>query len=84
MAIFGPKPWVNPFGKNVNFRLIELLCFYSLGTRFFCSRMSYKAFSWPLLTKKKKVEKWPFLDQNHGLTPLEKYQFFDFFNSLFF
>ena len=22
------------------------------------------------------MEKWPFLDQNHGLTPLEKYQFF--------
>ena len=28
------------------------------------------------------LEKWPFLDQNHGLTPLEKCQFFDFFESL--
>ena len=24
------------------------------------------------------LEKWPFLDQNHGLTPLEKCQFLDF------
>ena len=32
---------------------------------------------------KKKLEKWPFFDQNHGLTPLEKCQFFDFLNFLF-
>ena len=25
MAIFGPKPWVNPFGKMSIFRLFELL-----------------------------------------------------------
>ena len=29
------------------------------------------------------MEKSPNLDQNHGLTPLEKTQFFDFFNFLF-
>ena len=34
------------------------------------------------ITEKKKMEKWPFLDQNHGLTPLEKCQFFDFLNFL--
>ena len=27
--------------------------------------------------KKQKLEKWPFLEQNHGLTPLEKCQFFE-------
>ena len=27
MAIFGPKPWVNPFGKMSIFRLFELLAF---------------------------------------------------------
>ena len=27
MAIFGPKPWVNPFGKMTIFRLFELLVF---------------------------------------------------------
>ena len=31
----------------------------------------------------KKVGKWPFLEQNHGLTTLEKCQFFDFLNFLF-
>ena len=30
------------------------------------------------------MEKWPFFDQNHGLTPLEKSQFFDFLNFLFY
>ena len=25
MAIFGPKPWVNPFGKMLIFRSFELL-----------------------------------------------------------
>ena len=29
------------------------------------------------------MEKWPCSDQNHGLTPLEKSQFFDFLNVLF-
>ena len=27
MAIFGPKPWVNPFGKTLIFRHSELLVF---------------------------------------------------------
>ena len=29
------------------------------------------------------MEKWPFLDENHGLTVLEKCQFFDFLKFLF-
>ena len=37
-----------------------------------------------ILPKKKKLKKRPFLDQNHGLTPLEKYQFLDFWNFLFY
>ena len=32
---------------------------------------------------KQKMEKWPIFDQNHGLTPLEKRQFFDFLNFFF-
>ena len=35
MAIFGRKPWVNPFGKISIFRLFELLVLYSLERRFF-------------------------------------------------
>ena len=35
------------------------------------------------IDQEKKMEKWPFFDQNHGLTPLEKSQFFDFLNFVF-
>ena len=31
----------------------------------------------------KKLEKWPFFDQSHGLTPLEKCQFFHILKFLF-
>ena len=34
MAIFGTKPWVNPFGKMSIFRPFELFVFYSLEKRF--------------------------------------------------
>ena len=34
MAIFGPKPWVNPSEKMSIFRLFESYCFYSLERRF--------------------------------------------------
>ena len=30
------------------------------------------------------MEKWPFLKQNHGLIPLEKFEFFDFLNFCFY
>ena len=30
------------------------------------------------------MEKWPFLDQNHGLTPFEKCQFYTFWTSCFY
>ena len=33
---------------------------------------------------KKKMEKWWFLDQNHGWTPFEKCQFFNFLNLFFY
>ena len=82
MVIFRLKQWVNPFGKISIFRLFELLFFCSLERRFFV--LEYHRTHFPgLYWVQKKLEKWPFLDQNHGLTPLEKCQFFDFFNFLF-
>ena len=82
MVIFGPKPWVNPFAKMSIFRLLEL---------FFC--ISQKgAFSFQIIVKvilltnirlRKRFEKWPYLDQNHGSTPLENLQFFDILSFLF-
>ena len=49
---------------------------------FFRARISYKTFSWPIMPKKKKLEKGHFSDQNQGLTPFKKCQFFDFLNFL--
>ena len=34
MAIFGSKPWVNPFGEKSIFRLFELLVFIALKSVF--------------------------------------------------
>ena len=51
MAILGPKPWVNPFGKMSIFRLFKTSCFYSLERR-----LAYRKRHFPgvyCLTKKK-------------------------------
>ena len=56
--------------------------FYSLERCFFV--LEYRKRRFPgLYCLKKKLEKWPFLDQNRGLTPLKNCQFFDFFVLLF-
>ena len=72
MATFGPKPWVNPFGKMSIFRLFSTCCFYSLERRFLSLEYHKRTVSWPILPKKQKVEKMVIFGQNHGLTPLEK------------
>ena len=57
-------------------------CFYCLEMRFLV--LEYHKTHFPgLYCLKKNMQKWPVFDQNHGLTPLEKSQFFDFFNFLF-
>ena len=83
MANFGPKLWVNPFGKMSVFRLFELFVFIGCKDVFFDVENRKRPFPGLYSLKKKKVDKRPFLDQNHGLTPLEKCQFFDFLNFLF-
>ena len=75
MAIFEPKLWVNPFRKMSIFSIFWTSCFYSLERRFFV--LEYRKRHFPgLYCLKKKLEKWPFLDQNHWLTPLEKMSVF--------
>ena len=74
MTIFGPKPWVNSFGKMSIFRLFELLVFMAQKGVFSLYNIVKNPFSLCI---------WPFLEQNHGLTPLEKCQIFDFLNLLF-
>ena len=77
MAIFRPKRWEK--SEKCQFSTFCTCFFYSLERRFFV--LDYRKIHLPRLhcLKKKKLEKWPFLDQNLGLTPLEKCQFFDFF-----
>ena len=68
-----------PVWKSVNFSTFWISGFYSLERRFFVPE--YRKRQIPgLCYEKKKLEKWPFLDQNDGLTPLEKCQVFDFLN----
>ena len=53
MAIFGPKPWVNPFGKMSMFWILVLLFFHCLERRFFV--LDYRKSHFPnqyCLTKK--------------------------------
>ena len=84
MAIFGPKPWINPMWKNVNFSTFWTSCFYPLERRFFV--LEYHKRHFPgLYCLKKKLENWPFLDQNHGLKPFGKnVNFSTFWTSCFY
>ena len=74
IAIFGPKPWVNPFGKMSIFLLFEILDFMAQKGVFSFQNIIKDIFV-PYIAKKKKLEKRPFSDQNRGLIPLEKCQF---------
>ena len=60
-------------------QIFDCLNFLFLQPRksFFRCRISEKTFSQPILHKNK-LEKWPFLDQNNALSPLERSHFFDF------
>ena len=57
MAIFEPKPWVNPFGKMSIFRVFELLVFLSLKRRFFVVEYRKRHFPRLYFLKKKTVGK---------------------------
>ena len=82
MAIFRPKPWVNPFGKMSILQLFEVLVFIAQKGVFLLQNILKHIFL-AYIAYKEKLEKWPFLDQNHWLTPSGKCQFFDFSNLLF-
>ena len=79
MAIFGPKPWVNPLVK-ISISTFWTSSFYSLERRFFVLEYRKRHFLGLYSLKKKSWKNGHFSDQNHGLTPLEKCQFFDFLN----
>ena len=84
MAVFGPKLWVNPFAKKSIVRLFELLVFMAQKGVFSFQNIVKEIVLAYIPQKKNKVEKLPILDQNHGLTPLDKCQFFGFGTSVFY
>ena len=72
MVIFRPKAWVKPLWKNVNFSTFLTSCFYSPERSFLVVKYRKRHLPGLYCLKKKSLEKWPFLDQNHGLTRLKK------------
>ena len=83
MAIFGPKPQINPFGKMSIFRLFELVVFIAQKCFFFVLEYRKRHFPGLYCLRKKSWKNGHSSEQNHGLTPLEKCQFFDLLNLLF-
>ena len=75
--IFVQKPWINPFRKMAILRLFELLIFIAYRC-FFVLECRKRHFPLPISPKKKKLDKWPFLDQIHGVTSFEKSQSLNF------
>ena len=97
LAYIAPKKsiWKNGHFLNQNHGLTPLkkcqffnflnCFFYSLKRLFFglkCRKRNFP-FLYCQKNKKQNLEKYPFLNQKNGLTPLEKCQFFDFLNFLF-
>ena len=70
MDIFGPKPWVNPFGK-CQCSTLWTSCFYSLETRFFVLEY-HKTYFPGLYCVKKTVGQTAILSPKPWVNPFEK------------
>ena len=83
MGIFGPKPWVNPFGKMSILRPFKLLCFNSLERRF--NVLEYHKRHFPgLYCLKKKVGKMAIFGPKPWVNPFGKMSIFRLFELLVF
>ena len=83
MAIFGPKPWVNPLGKMSIFLTFWTSCFYSLERRFFV--LEYRKRHFPgLYCLKKKVGKMAIFGQKPWVNPFGKMSIFRLFELVVF
>ena len=81
MATFGPKAWVNPFGKTSIFSLFELLVF-GIERRFFV--LEYRKRHFPgLYYLKKKVRKMVIFGPKPWVNFLGKMSIFRFFCTSF-
>ena len=81
--IFDQNHGLTPLEKSQFFDLFNFVFLYPRKA-FFRSTNIVKDIFLPYIIFKKKMEKWPIFDKNHGLTPLEKSQFLDLFNFVFF
>ena len=78
MAIFGPKPRVNPFGKISVYRLFKLLVFIAEKGVFFV--LEYRKRHFPCLyCLKKKVGKMSIFRPKPWVNPFEKISIFRLF-----
>ena len=83
MAIFGPKPWVNPFGKKSIFRLVIILVFIAEKDVFFV--LEYRKRHFPgLYCLKKKVGKMAIFGPKPWVNPVGKMSIFRLFELLVF
>ena len=78
MAIFGPKPWINPFGKMSIFRFCELYVFYSLERRFLVLQYHKRHFP-DLYCRKKKNGKMAIFGPKPCVNPFGKMSIFPLF-----
>ena len=77
MAIFGANPWVNPSEKCQFFEFLKFF-FYILERHFSVLEHRKRDFVGLYFLKNKSWENGHFWTKNHGLTRLEKCQFFKF------
>ena len=75
MAIFRPKPWVNPLWKNVNILTFWTCSFYSVERRFFVLDYRKKYFPASICLKQKRRKNGHFWTKTLGL-PLWKNVYF--------
>ena len=83
MAIFGPKPWIKPFGKMSIFRLFDLLLLITLKGVFSFQNIIKDIFLAYCL-KKKKPEKMAIFGPKPWVNPFEKISIYRLFELLVF
>ena len=81
MAIFGPKPWVNPFGKTSIVRLFELLVF-TAQKGVFSLQIIVKDIFVAYIAQKKKVGKMAIFGPKPWVNSLGKISIFGSFKLL--
>ena len=82
MAIFVPKPWVNPFGKMSIYRLFELLVFIAQKSVFSVQNI-VKDIYLPYIALKKKVGKMAIFGLKLWVNPFGKMSIFLLFDFSF-